>query len=90
MYSWVDVAQRTEIVYDKIVRTKRPSLATRLVRYSTAGPFSGLAACFFVTLLHLLCILCERMWPEREIEICPDISLPGAPKRSAQRAESSH
>jgi phosphatidylinositol glycan class A protein len=32
MYSWLDVCDRTEIVYDRIMMMKIPSLGTRLLR----------------------------------------------------------
>eukprot|EP00601_Ochromonadales_sp_CCMP2298_P022804 CAMPEP_0173323156 /NCGR_PEP_ID=MMETSP1143-20121109/30378_1 /TAXON_ID=483371 /ORGANISM="non described non described, Strain CCMP2298" /LENGTH=410 /DNA_ID=CAMNT_0014267125 /DNA_START=1 /DNA_END=1230 /DNA_ORIENTATION=- len=54
MYHWADVAKRTEAVYDDISVSRRPSLAVRLVKYSTLGPFSGFAVCFIVASLHLL------------------------------------
>lgn len=80
MYSWIDVAERTEIIYNKIMKNKKVSFATRLQRYSTSGLFSGLAACFFMTLLFLYHQILEYLWPSREIETCPDIILNGSPR----------
>lgn len=73
MYNWLDVAKRTEVVYDKIAQIKRPSMATRLLRYSTIGPFSGVAACIIVSLLYLLWKICEMIWPANRIELCLDL-----------------
>lgn len=72
MYTWLDVTKRTEIVYNKIVSTKFPSLAERMARYHSVGPFSGIAACFIVSAMHVLFKICEYMWPKKDIEICPD------------------
>eukprot|EP01038_Epipyxis_sp_PR26KG_P005548 gene5548-7667_t len=75
MYNWLDVAKRTEIVYDNIHQTPVPSLALRLLRYSTIGPFSGFAVCVLVSLLHIYWIICVYIWPENMIEVCPDIKF---------------
>jgi phosphatidylinositol N-acetylglucosaminyltransferase subunit A len=81
MYSWLDVAERTEVVYNSVMSVKRPTFSTRILRYMTAGPFSGAAACFIVTLLHILSLACEWIWPAKDIERCPDIILPGSPRK---------
>ena len=87
MYSWLDVAERTENVYNSVVfNIKKPSLATRLIRYSTSGTFSGIAACVFVTLLHFLWKCCEFLWPRTDIEICPDVVVPGNIRRTVSKS----
>lgn len=73
MYNWLNVAHRTEIVYDEIELTVRPSLATRLMKYYTVGPWAGLAVCFLIAALHLYCCVCERLWPEESIERCAEL-----------------
>lgn len=87
-YSWLNVAERTEAVYDSIKSNRKPSLALRLMRYSTAGAFAGVAACVLVTLMHIMWLICEWIWPAATIEICPDIVLPGAIPRSATSSSS--
>jgi phosphatidylinositol glycan class A protein len=77
MYHWADVARRTEIVYSNVASTRRASLAERLIRYSTIGPFSGFAMCFIVASLHLLWRLCEMMWPGERIERAVPLVLKG-------------
>ena len=69
MYHWTDVAKRTEIVYNNIANTRKGSLAERLIRYSTIGPFSGFAMCCIVASLHLLWRCCEWIWPAVDVEI---------------------
>lgn len=73
MYNWLNVAHRTEIVYDEIELTVRPSLAVRLMKYYTVGPWAGLAVCFVVAALHLYCCICEKIWPEESIERCAEL-----------------
>ena len=77
MYHWTDVAKRTEVVYNNIATARRASLGTRLVRYSTIGPFSGFAMCCIVAWLHILWQICEVIWPAAEIEPAASLVLPG-------------
>lgn len=73
MYNWLNVAHRTEIVYDEIELTVRPSLAVRLMKYHTVGPWAGLAVCFIIAALHLYCSVCEMLWPDASIERCAEL-----------------
>lgn len=76
MYNWMEVARRTEIVYNNaITKVKRPSFALRLIRYSTIGPFSGLLVCFIISLLQIFYHIVEFIYPKQTIEVCPDIIL---------------
>lgn len=75
MYDWLDVAKRTEVVYNNIAMSRRPSLAMRLMRYSTVGPIAGMFTCFIVASLHLLWKVISYLWPAESIELCPDIIL---------------
>ena len=72
MYTWLDVTKRTEIVYNNISMTRFPSLVERFARYQSVGPFSGIAACFIVSALHILLTICAYIWPKTDIEICPN------------------
>lgn len=76
MYNWRNVAKRTEVVYRKVAAMRIPSLGSRLVRYSTVGPWAGPAVCFLVALLHIMWRICERIWPAHAIEKCPDLPTP--------------
>lgn len=80
MYNWLNVAERTEHVYNSIKTNRKLSLVHRLRRYITAGLFAGIASCVIVTLLHFMWLFCEFMWPAEDIEVCPDIILPGSPR----------
>lgn len=73
MYNWLNVAHRTEVVYDEIEVSVRPTLAARLMKYYTVGPWAGLAVCFLIAALHLYCCVCERIWPVESIELCAEL-----------------
>ena len=75
MYSWLDVARRTEIVYDNIARMRRISLPVRLMRYITSGFVSGPILCFVVAAMSIFLNVLEITNPLSEIEMCPDINL---------------
>lgn len=75
MYNWLDVARRTEVVYNHIAGKRRPTLANRLLRYGTLGPVAGPVICLIITAMHLMSLVCEWLWPAENIEICPDIIL---------------
>jgi phosphatidylinositol glycan class A protein len=72
MYSWLNVAHRTEIVYDSVALSPTPSFAVRLLKYASCGPFSGLLAVLFAALLKLFAGVCEYVWPPSGIERCVD------------------
>ena len=73
MYSWYRISCRTEVVYKEVMRLPRPSLALRIVRMSTAGPFCGLIFIAIIAGLRFLATICESLWPRGEIELCPDL-----------------
>jgi phosphatidylinositol glycan class A protein len=72
MYSWSDVAVRTELVYAQVASKPPPTLAERLLKYSTVGPFAGILVCLLVLAMHVMWRVCEWLWPAQDIEICPD------------------
>jgi phosphatidylinositol N-acetylglucosaminyltransferase subunit A len=91
MYNWLNVAHRTEIVYDEVELTLRPTLAVRLMKYFTVGPWAGLAVCFLVAALHLYCGVCERIWPDESIERCAELPwLQEAANAAGLNTRSSH
>jgi len=75
MYSWTEVAKRTETVYKNIIGMEIPPLSTRFLRYLTVGPFAGLAVCFIVACMHFLNLLCTYLWPAEYIEEVPDLTF---------------
>ncbi len=81
MYNWLEVARRTEIVYNNVYLTRRPSLSIRLLRYSTIGTFSSFCTCLLVTLLHLLWCCTAILFPTEDVEVCPDLMIRGTQSR---------
>jgi len=76
MYSWDDVAERTEKVYERIM-TEEPDepLLNRLQLYYSLGPVAGVLACVLVAVLHLYAWWLEVQAPadsiERAVDMCP-------------------
>ncbi|CAI5942364.1 unnamed protein product, partial [Closterium sp. NIES-64] len=54
MYSWHDVAERTERVYDRVMAMPLDDLPTRLSRYYACGVVAGKVFCLVVLLNSLL------------------------------------
>ncbi|ROT61933.1 N-acetylglucosaminyl-phosphatidylinositol biosynthetic protein [Penaeus vannamei] len=73
LYTWPDVARRTEVVYDK-VRGEESSadIYQRIPRYKKCGLLAGWFMMFLVTLQFLLLKICDRIWPVEDIDIAPD------------------
>jgi phosphatidylinositol glycan class A protein len=96
MYDWIEITKRTEKIYYKILdsssRKSSSSLLTRLSRYSTIGPFSGLAMCIVVVFLHCYWKCIEIVWPKNDIELAPDMILnqEGNSNRSGDGNTSQH
>lgn len=73
MYNWMDVAQRTERIYDRVSQNPTPAFAERLPRYSTVGGvLVGCLCCFTVAVMHLCWRGIEWLWPREEVEVCQD------------------
>ncbi|CAG8511791.1 11786_t:CDS:10 [Acaulospora morrowiae] len=71
MYSWVNVAERTEKVYDKIWEIKNPPLMERLRRYYGCGVWAGKIFCIVMAVDYLFWRFLEWLFPEEGIEIAP-------------------
>ncbi|KAM7518787.1 hypothetical protein LguiB_017749 [Lonicera macranthoides] len=61
LYSWHDVAKRTEIVYDRALRCSNQDLLERLPRYLTCGAWAGKLFCF-VTIIDFLLWRLLQLW----------------------------
>ena len=73
MYSWYDVAIRTEYVYRDITNMIVPNLATRIQRHKSVGFWSGIMVAFMLAFLEAMLYYCEYLWPKKSIELCPEI-----------------
>ncbi|XP_063941912.1 phosphatidylinositol N-acetylglucosaminyltransferase subunit A isoform X1 [Daucus carota subsp. sativus] len=77
LYSWHDVAKRTEIVYDRALKCSDQNLLERLSRYLTCGSWAGKLFCLVMIIDYLLWHLLQ-LWkfnqPDAHIEEVPDIT----------------
>ncbi|KAF7031265.1 hypothetical protein CFC21_042619 [Triticum aestivum] len=73
LYSWDDVAKRTEIVYDRAVHSSNTNLLDRLPRYLTCGAWAGKLFCLVMIINYLVWCLLEFLQPAEGIEEVPDI-----------------
>ncbi|KAJ1517806.1 hypothetical protein HMI55_005862 [Coelomomyces lativittatus] len=71
MYSWQNVALRTEIVYTSIMNSARPTLPQCLVRLRQRGPVAGLLFCLVYILDVFLNCFLDWWSPKDAIEIAP-------------------
>ncbi|PSS01620.1 Phosphatidylinositol N-acetylglucosaminyltransferase subunit A like [Actinidia chinensis var. chinensis] len=76
LYSWHDVAKRTEIVYDRALRCSNQNLLERLSRYLTCGAWAGKLFCLVMIIDFLFWHLLQVLQPAKDIEEVPDIILP--------------
>eukprot|EP00995_Heteronema_vittatum_P009522 NODE_4859_length_547_cov_158.104418_g3559_i0.p1 GENE.NODE_4859_length_547_cov_158.104418_g3559_i0~~NODE_4859_length_547_cov_158.104418_g3559_i0.p1 ORF type:complete len:146 (-),score=46.12 NODE_4859_length_547_cov_158.104418_g3559_i0:110-517(-) len=74
MYSWDDVACRTEAVYDKVVSAENPTFLARLAIAYKAGWLYGKVLCAIFALDLALWRLVEWFCPEADID--PAIDFP--------------
>ncbi|KAL8204520.1 hypothetical protein R6Q57_010143 [Mikania cordata] len=68
MYSWHDVAKRTEIVYDRALRCSNQTLLERLPRYLTCGVWAGKLFCLVMIIDFILWRLLQLWQPDSEVE----------------------
>jgi phosphatidylinositol glycan class A protein len=71
-YDWNNVAERTEKVYDRIIREEPWPLLERLRRHYGCGPWAGKLFCMIVVLGFFVWQFLEWISPREEIEIAPD------------------
>ncbi|KAJ4964703.1 hypothetical protein NE237_016552 [Protea cynaroides] len=76
LYSWYDVARRTEVVYDCALECSDENLLEHLSRYLTFGAWVGKLFCLVMIIDFLLWHLLKLWQPADDIEEVPDIKLP--------------
>jgi len=74
MYSWHDVARRTEQVYRKVVGLPAIGLRARLLAFLRVGPFSGKIFMLVAALDTLLWWLLEWLQPAADVEVAQEFS----------------
>ncbi|XP_067658944.1 phosphatidylinositol N-acetylglucosaminyltransferase subunit A-like isoform X1 [Haliotis asinina] len=76
LYTWRNVAKRTEVVYNAVSQKPTRDLPDRLLRYYQCGPLSGklfvIAAVLNVAVLWIL----QLLWPDNTIGSAPVLSTP--------------
>ncbi|KAL0383341.1 UNVERIFIED_CONTAM: Phosphatidylinositol N-acetylglucosaminyltransferase subunit A [Sesamum calycinum] len=75
LYSWHDVAKRTEIVYDQAFKCSNQNLLERLPRYLSCGAWAGKLFCMVMIINFLFWGLLQLWQPDKDIEVVPDIDL---------------
>ena len=68
MYSWRDVAERTEITYGDALAQPALSLSERLERYTSAGGLAGLGFATAAAAMDLYMVLLELWRPAANVE----------------------
>ncbi|CAB09127.1 pig-A, phosphatidylinositol N-acetylglucosaminyltransferase subunit Gpi3 [Schizosaccharomyces pombe] len=72
MYSWIDVAERTEKVYDSICSENNLRLIDRLKLYYGCGQWAGKLFCLLIAIDYLVMVLLEWIWPASDIDPAVD------------------
>lgn len=73
MYSWFDVAERTDIVYDRLLDEDQVPLIDRLRRFYACGPWAGKIFCIVVAVGFWVWLFYEWLIPRENIEIAKDM-----------------
>eukprot|EP00794_Sanderia_malayensis_P007115 gene7115-7919_t len=74
MYTWQNVARRTEQAYKEIFKSKQDELKDRLKKFYARAPVAGKIYCFLVLVDVLLFHILEFLWPRKNIDKCPSLS----------------
>ncbi|XP_060603415.1 phosphatidylinositol N-acetylglucosaminyltransferase subunit A-like [Ruditapes philippinarum] len=74
MYTWPNVARRTDVVYDMVHKLPDPDMSTRIRRYYQCGPLAGKLFVIAMVLDLFFLFILKIFQPENEIEACPDFS----------------
>nr|CAG4650931.1 EOG090X0515 [Simocephalus serrulatus]SVE94203.1 EOG090X0515 [Simocephalus serrulatus] len=71
-YNWVDIATRTQSVYDNVQRQPNLSVGKLLCKYRKCGPVAGPFFVLIFTLCHILLQFLEWLYPRHLIDMAPD------------------
>nr|CAG4649287.1 EOG090X0515 [Scapholeberis mucronata]SVE93584.1 EOG090X0515 [Scapholeberis mucronata] len=71
-YNWVDIATRTELIYNTIKKQPNTSVGQLLCRYRNCGPIAGPFFVLIFTLCYVLLQFFEWLHPRNLIDIAPD------------------
>mgnify|MGYP001032329287 CR=1 FL=1 len=76
MYSWNDVAERTERVYRETMKMEPLPLIERLRRYYGCGVWAGKLLCIIVAIDFILYQLLEWLFPRSGIDSVIEFNVP--------------
>lgn len=68
MYNWMNVAKRTEKVYDKVMNTPRPTLKDRFKKYYSVGPAAGVILLVIIVIDILFALIINIFSPAENID----------------------
>ncbi|XP_064611415.1 phosphatidylinositol N-acetylglucosaminyltransferase subunit A-like [Liolophura sinensis] len=80
LYTWQDVARRTELVYDAVMTTPSPDLQERISTYYGCGPLAGKLFVIAVMLNCFVLLLLQWMFPSEGFERAPEF-----PRKSVEQ-----
>ncbi|KAJ3413926.1 Phosphatidylinositol N-acetylglucosaminyltransferase gpi3 subunit [Chytridiales sp. JEL 0842] len=75
MYSWADVAERTEKVYHRVIGRPPLTLADRLLKYDHVGLWAGKFGMMIIAVSSMLSYLLEWLVPASSIERAPKVDM---------------
>nr|SVE75090.1 EOG090X0515 [Daphnia dolichocephala] len=71
-YNWVDIATRTQLVYENVKQQPSSSVGKLLRRYRNCGPIAGPFFVLIFTICHILLQFFEWLYPRHLIDIAID------------------
>ncbi|WCJ25253.1 Phosphatidylinositol N-acetylglucosaminyltransferase gpi3 subunit [Euphorbia peplus] len=84
LYSWHDVAKRTEIVYDRALKYPNQNFIERISRYLPCGAWAGKLFCLVMIIDFLLLHLVQLWQPVENIEEVPEFAYPKSGETQSQ------
>ncbi|KAJ2001573.1 Phosphatidylinositol N-acetylglucosaminyltransferase GPI3 subunit [Coemansia thaxteri] len=75
MYSWHNVAERTERVYSQIVDIEEPPLIERFRSYYGCGLVAGKIFCLIAAIDFLFGAMLAWLWPKEHIELAQPFAV---------------
>ncbi|GAA6010786.1 hypothetical protein JCM11491_002945 [Sporobolomyces phaffii] len=75
VYSWTDVAERTEIVYRNALEVERVPVVERLRRYYGTGRVFGIIMCVIIMVDYAWLAVLDWWTPRTEIDLAPKFNL---------------
>ncbi|CEQ39130.1 SPOSA6832_00631, partial [Sporobolomyces salmonicolor] len=75
VYSWTDVTERTERVYEQAMEVPQVPVVERLRRYYGTGAVFGKIMCIIVIVDYFLLAFLDWLYPRDEIDLAPKFDL---------------